>query len=234
MAPSSSRYSTTATTTINITKLVKTLSLGATVGEESQQTNFQSPAWRGIREDTALICQGVIEEIVGGKDEIPDQLFGAANIISETSSGISVTMIRICPPIHITHLLFFPSFQSLNNHYKKNFQRLLGEASCLVVILQQLYNNSHSPWFNLATSRFEKAYQRAYTVCGCSFRSPCKPPNISFYSTVYRVHGLMTRKCEKSFVKRIPVGFFRIRDLGKFKKYQWRLDSVASGLKNQL
>ena len=127
-----------------MTKLVKTVPLGATVGKESQQTNFQLSAWRGIRGDTVLICQGVVEEIVEGKDEIPDQLFGSANIISETSSGINVTIIRICPPIHITHLFFFSSFQSLNNHYKKNFQRLLGEASCLVVVLQQLYNNSHS------------------------------------------------------------------------------------------
>ena len=112
MAPSSSRYSAIATTTINMTKLVKTVPLGATVGKESQETNFQSPAWRGIRGDTVLICQGVIEEIVERKDEIPDQLFGAANIISETSSGISVIMIRISSTYsyNSSFILFFLFF----------------------------------------------------------------------------------------------------------------------------
>lgn len=192
MAPSSSRYSTTATTTINMTKLVKTVPLGATVGKESQETNFQSPVWRGIRGDTVLICQRVIEEIVERKDEIPDQLFEAANIISETSSGI----------------------RSLNNHYKKDFQRLLGEASCLVVVLQQLYNNSRS-------------LRSIWPPLG--FNGHIK----ELIHTVYRVHGLMTRKCEKNLANRILVGCFGIRDLGKFKKYQRRLDSVASGLESK-
>ena len=41
----------------------------------------------------------------------------------------------------------------------------------------------------------------------------------------------MRRKCEKNVVKRILVGCFGIRDLGKFDRYQRRLDSVALGLK---
>ena len=37
----------------------------------------------------------------------------------------------------------------------------------------------------------------------------------------------MERKCEKNLAKRVLVGCFGIRDLGKFNKYQRRLDSMA-------
>ena len=40
----------------------------------------------------------------------------------------------------------------------------------------------------------------------------------------------MKRKCEKNVVKRMLVGYLGIRDIGKFKKYQRKLDSVVLGL----
>lgn len=51
--------------------------------------------------------------------------------------------------------------------------------------------------------------------------------NPFLYRTVYRIHQLMKRKNKKNVVKRTLVGCFGLRNLGKFKKYQRRLDSVA-------
>lgn len=39
----------------------------------------------------------------------------------------------------------------------------------------------------------------------------------------------MKRKSQKSLTKRTLVGYFGLRDIGKFKKYQRKLGSVASG-----
>jgi hypothetical protein len=39
----------------------------------------------------------------------------------------------------------------------------------------------------------------------------------------------MKRKSQENVAKRILVGYFGLRDLGKFKKYHRKLDDVASG-----
>ena len=48
-----------------------------------------------------------------------------------------------------------------------------------------------------------------------------------FYSTTRRIHELMGRKSEKSLAKRVLLGCFGIRDLGKVNKYQQKLGAVA-------
>ena len=43
----------------------------------------------------------------------------------------------------------------------------------------------------------------------------------------------MKRNSQKNFTKRTLEGYFGLRDLGKFKKYQRKLVSVASGFEVQ-
>jgi hypothetical protein len=50
------------------------------------------------------------------------------------------------------------------------------------------------------------------------------------FSTVYNIHKFMKRKSEKNVAKRILVGYFGLRDLGKSRKYQRKLGFVASSL----
>ena len=45
---------------------------------------------------------------------------------------------------------------------------------------------------------------------------------------MYFIHKFMKRKSQESFTKRTFVGYLGLRDLGKFKKYERKLDSVAS------
>lgn len=73
-----------------------TVPLQHTVSNESQEDgedDVQSVAWGDISRDDVVVCRGVIEEIVANKDQVPDRIFEAANIISETSLGIRVIMI---------------------------------------------------------------------------------------------------------------------------------------------
>ena len=44
----------------------------------------------------------------------------------------------------------------------------------------------------------------------------------------------MKRKSKESFTKRILLGYFGLRDLGKFEEYQRKLDYVASGFEVRL
>ena len=50
---------------------------------------------------------------------------------------------------------------------------------------------------------------------------------------MYRIHKFMKRESQKSITKRVLVGYLGLRDLGKFEKYQRKLDSVASGFEVQ-
>jgi len=50
-------------------------------------------------------------------------------------------------------------------------------------------------------------------------------------NTVDFIHKFMIRS-QKSSTKRILVGYFGLRDLRKFKKYERKLDSVASGFES--
>lgn len=49
------------------------------------------------------------------------------------------------------------------------------------------------------------------------------------YRTIHHIHKFLKRKT-KPVAKRALVGVFGIRDLGKFKKYQRKLDSIAFSL----
>ena len=65
-----------------------------------------------------------------------------------------------------------------------------------------------------------------YVVCPSEW---CKTLTL-FYSMACRIHKLSGRKSEKNFAKRVLLGYFGIRDLGKFNKYQQRLTVMASYL----
>ena len=65
-----------------------------------------------------------------------------------------------------------------------------------------------------------------YVVCPSEW---CKTFTL-VYSTTCRIHKLMERKSEKNLAKRVLLGCFGIRDLGKFNKYQRRLGVLALSL----
>ena len=50
---------------------------------------------------------------------------------------------------------------------------------------------------------------------------------IVFFRTVASIRKLLTRKCEKSFVKN---KIFMVLDLGKVKKYLCKLDRAATNI----
>lgn len=112
-----------------------------------------------------------------------------------------------------TILYISMKIESVRSH-KEDFERLLGHASSLVVVFWQLCNKSEIPgklW---------------------------PPPNLrnvidKLVDTVYYIHKLMKRKSEESLAKRIVVGYFGLRDLRKFKKYQRKLDAVASSFESE-
>lgn len=65
-----------------------------------------------------------------------------------------------------------------------------------------------------------------YVICPSEW---CKTLTL-VYSTTCRIHRLMGRKSEKNLAKRVLLGCFGIRDLGKFNKYQQRLGNMTLSL----
>lgn len=160
--------------------------------QEDSGDDLQSQTWGEFARNNTGVFDRVMEEIVENVDRAPEALVEAASNILESSSHIS----------------------SLRNH-KEDFERLLGDASGLVVVLWQSYNESKSKYHSLTwpPPKFRKAVDE-------------------LVKTVERIHGLIKRK-SKNFAKRILVGVLGIRDLGKLEKYQRRLDSVATSLESK-
>ena len=65
-----------------------------------------------------------------------------------------------------------------------------------------------------------------YVVCPFEW---CKTFTL-VYSMACHIHKLFGRKSEKNFAKRLLLGCFGIRDLGKFNIYQRKLTIMASCL----
>jgi hypothetical protein len=66
--------------------------------EELEDLLNESTPWR---ENAERKIEGVLEEIV--EDKVPYQLFEIAETILLTSSGMSVIVIRLCPPHCVTN-----------------------------------------------------------------------------------------------------------------------------------
>lgn len=112
-----------------------------TVGEQSQENSEDEQIWQEIAGQNIAVLDDVIKEIVENEDQLPDQqLFEAAKIVSEISSGIEVIMVPTLPTYSYGINSF--SLQSLRDH-EDDFKRLLGDASGLVVVLWQSYKKSN-------------------------------------------------------------------------------------------
>ncbi|KAF8805487.1 hypothetical protein BYT27DRAFT_7212972 [Phlegmacium glaucopus] len=147
--------------------------------QESGEDELPLMTWQKFALKKIVVLQCVIEEMTENEGKLPHQLFDVANRISMISSCI----------------------KSLEKH-EEDFERLLGNASGLVIVFWKKYNKSKS-------------------------RSLWPPPK--FQKPIKE----LVQKCEKNPAKRILVGCFGIRDLGSFKEYQERLDSVASFLEGR-
>jgi len=95
--------------------------------------------------------------------------------------------------------------------HKENFERLLCSASCLVVVFWQLYITTESDPLFWPLPGLRKVLDE-------------------LAETIFDVYRLMKRKSRENIARRVLEGFFGVRDIGKLKKYQRRLESVASGL----
>jgi len=92
--------------------------------------------------------------------------------------------------------------------HKEDFEKIIGRASILVIALWQSYKKKdHSRVWPTPKLRIVVDY---------------------FIETVQRIHKLLKRK-SKNFAKRFFKAYV-VRDLGKFKKYEERLDSIAEDL----
>ena len=116
--------------------------------------------------------------------------------------------------------------------HKEDFERLLGQASSLVVVFWQEYNKLGipgtmwpPPYLRDVIDRLVKYVTRVYKPASTNYFFVLF---FKIYSTVYYIYKLVKRKSQKRFAKRILVGYFGLRDIGKFKKYQRKLGSVAS------
>lgn len=131
------------------------------------------------------------------------------------TSTLSICSYEWCSPL-----------QSLNNH-KKDFERLLGEASTLVIILWQLYIELKAKYHSLGwpPPKLKNLLDELveYVVCPSEWYKTFT----LVYSTTCHIHKLMGRKSEKNPVKRVLLGCFGIRDLGKLNIYQRRLGIMA-------
>lgn len=138
------RSSRTPTCCISIVFLSQML-LQDTVKTESRKQGKDDSIiiWQSYAMEKLVILQGVIQELAQRKDQVP-QLWEAANMILETSSGIRVTMIRLCEPIRMINT-FFPS----SKNHKKDFERLLGGASALVIVLWKSYDETKAKYHSL-------------------------------------------------------------------------------------
>jgi len=99
---------------------------------------------------------------------------------------------------------------------KKDFERLLAEVSTLVVIVWQLYIGLKVKYHSLGWP----------------------PPKLKNFleelvDMACLIHELLLRKSEKNLAKRVLLGCFGIRDLGKFNKYQRRLGIMALFLQSK-
>jgi len=104
----------------------------------------------------------------------------------------------------------------------------------LVVILWQLYIEGKERYHHLLDWPPPKLKDLLdelveYVVCPFDW---CKSFTL-VYSTTCGIHKLMRRKSENSLAKRVLLGYFGIRDHGKFNKYQQRLGVVASRLQSK-
>lgn len=92
-------------------------------------------AWQNYAIEKLVVLEIVIQEdMMQQKDELPSQLLKIADVILKTLSSINVIILRLCTSVPMI-ILFF---QSLKSH-RKDFERLLGVASTLVITLWQLY-----------------------------------------------------------------------------------------------
>ena len=128
-----------------------------------------------------------------------------------------------------------PSFhQSVKNH-EEDFKRLFWSASVLVIVLWRLHDEhrrgptSRKIWPPPELAKhFDKFVKWVPFHLTLRWRG-LVPNRFLLHRTVCRIHEFMKRNSE-TISKRIVSGYFGIRDIGKFKKYQQKLDSVALAL----
>ena len=179
-------------------------------------------AWQNYAIEKLVVLEIVIQEdMMQQKDELPSQLLKIADVILKTLSSINVIILWLCTSVPMI-ILFF---QSLKNH-RKDFERLLGVASTLVITLWQLYIDG-AKYRSLGWPPPKLRNLLEELVEYVVFPSEWHKTFTLVYSTTSCIHKLMGRKSEKNPAKRVLLGCFGIRDLGKFNKYQQRLCIMA-------
>ena len=111
-----------------------------------------------------------------------------------------------------------------------DFERLLDQASTLVVILQQLHIKEKPKFHSLGwpPPKLRDLHNELveWVICPSEW---CKTFTL-VSSVTSGIHKLMVRKSEKNLAIRVLLGCFGIRDIGKLNIYQRRLGIMALNL----
>ena len=75
--------------------------------ELQKKGEVNSMAWQAYAVEKLVVLESTIQEMVQQKDKLPNQLFEVANVILKTSSGINVTILRLCPSVRTNNTLPF-------------------------------------------------------------------------------------------------------------------------------
>ena len=113
-----------------------------------------SMAWQTYAVEKFVVLEIVLQEMVQQKDNLPNQLMKAANVILKTSSSINVIILQFCPsvrmPVNNTFLLVVKEPQE---GFRTTFRRNFNFGHYSLAVLHGAKSESEVSFTGLATSQ---------------------------------------------------------------------------------